>query len=98
MSRIRYAVHHDVGGIAVEPVVVRTQRSLPGQALDGIYSVLRRGHGDPSRIYTLCRPPSRQALGPSTMELEEGPIQFLLNSPTSVRRPKCQSIMHISLA
>jgi hypothetical protein len=48
MSRIRYALHHDVGGVAVEPVVVANADVATRQALDGIYSALRRGHSDPS--------------------------------------------------
>jgi hypothetical protein len=37
----------------------QTPMSLPGQALDGIYSVLRKGRSVPPRIYTLCGSPSR---------------------------------------
>jgi hypothetical protein len=91
-------MHHGVGGVAVEPVVV-ANADVAARALASLYSALRKSRSDPSRIHTLCHSPSRQALGPSIMRRNR-PNPVLQGLPTSVRaiwRPRCQSIMPISL-
>jgi hypothetical protein len=98
MTGIKYAMHHGVGGVAVEPVVV-VNADVAARALASLYSALRKSRGDPSRIHTLCHSPSRQALGPSIVRRNR-PNPVLQGLPTSVRaiwRPRCQSIMPISL-
>jgi hypothetical protein len=70
----------------------RTLMSLPDLASGGIYAVPRTGHRDPSRIYTLCRPVSRQELVLRSWRSKK--VQFSLLKFAKERSEAKMSVYH----